>query len=483
VPDAATIPSLDSLIGGRRVAVDGQPIDVIDPSTEARLGQITDVGPEGVELAVRAARDAFGLWSALTYRERAERLLAFADAYQERREEFGRLEALDVGKPLAHAIPEVDSSADRIRYFAMAARSMSVPNAGHYRDRLTSIARRQPVGVVGCITPWNYPMALLVWKIGPALAAGNTVVVKPAEQTPITTLLMAELAAEHLPAGVFNVVTGDGPTTGDALVRHPAVPMISMTGETATGQAIFAAAAGGIKKLHLELGGPSAVLVLEDADVGRFEAALPMAAFRNSGQDCHALSRVYVHERLHERVLEACVRVAAAQRTGEAFDPEATMGPLASAQQRRRVAGLVDAALATGRAIAAAGGRVPERRGFLYPATVLDGVRADDPIKRTEVFGPVITLTSFADEAEVVRQVNAGPYGLSASVWTAGVDRALRVADALEVGTVWINDHGKTVTEMPFGGWKGSGVGRELSLAAIEDHTELKHIAIDVSDG
>jgi acyl-CoA reductase-like NAD-dependent aldehyde dehydrogenase len=316
-------------------------------------------------------------------------------------------------------------------------------------------------------------MALLAWKIGPALAAGSTVVVKPAEQTPITTLLMAELAAVHLPPGVFNVVTGDGPTTGDALVRHPAVPMISMTGETATGQAIFAAAAGAIKKLHLELGGPSAVLVLEDADVARFEAALPMAAFRNSGQDCHALSRVYVHERLHERVLAACVRVAEAQRLGEAFDPDATMGPLVSAQHRDRVAGLVDGALATGRSTAAVGARVPDRRGFFYPATVLDGVRADDPIKRTEVFGPVITVTPFADEADVVRHVNAGPFGLSASVWTTGVDRALRVADALEVGTVWVNDHGKTVTEMPFGGWKGSGVGRELSVAAIEQHTAV----------
>ena len=475
-------PSLAPFVHGERVELEGEPVDVVDPSTAETVGQTVDVGASGVDVAVESAWRGFEAWSAMTYRERAERLLAFADAYAARGDEFAALEALDAGKPVAAARAEVDSSADRLRYFAMAARAMEVPNSGNYRGRLLSFARRQPVGVVGCITPWNYPMGLLAWKIGPALAAGNSVVVKPAEETPITSLLLAELAAEFLPPGVFNAVTGLGPTTGDALVRHPRVPMISMTGETTTGQTIFAAAARGLKKLHLELGGPSAVLVLHDADVDRLEAALPMATFRNSGQDCHALSRIFVHERRHEAVAEACARVADAQRVGAAFDEEADLGPLISARHRERVAGLVEQAAASPHVTTLTGGTPPDRPGYFYPATVLDGVRADDPIKQTEIFGPVITVTPFRDEREVVARLNDSPFGLSASVWTGDVDRALRVAGALEVGTVWVNDHGQTVTEMPFGGWKGSGVGRELSIEAIEEHTELKHVAVDVRD-
>jgi acyl-CoA reductase-like NAD-dependent aldehyde dehydrogenase len=325
-------------------------------------------------------------------------------------------------------------------------------------------------------------MALLVWKFGPALAAGNSVVVKPAEETPITTLLMGEMAAEFLPPGVFNVITGNGPTVGDAIVRHPAVPMISMTGETTTGKIIYAAAASHMKKLHLELGGPSAVVVFDDADVERFEAALPAGTFRNSGQDCHALSRVYAHESVRDRIVEACVRVAEQQTMGEAFDPTTVIGPLVSRRQRDRVAGIVAEATERPHVEVATGGSVPDRRGFFYPATVLDGVRADDAIKQTEIFGPVITVTSFRDEAEVLGWANAGRFGLSASVWTDSLDRGLRVSEALEAGTVWVNDHSKTVTEMPFGGWKDSGVGRELSTAVIEEHMEIKHIAIAVRD-
>jgi aminobutyraldehyde dehydrogenase len=260
------------------------------------------------------------------------------------------------------------------------------------------------------------------------------------------------------------------------------VPMISMTGETATGKIIYAAAAPYMKKLHLELGGPSAVLVFDDADVDRFEAALPAGTFRNSGQDCHAASRVYAHERVRDRVVEACVRVAERQTMGEAFDDATVIGPLVSRRQRDRVAGLVAEAAERPHVEVATGGEVPERRGFFYPATVLDGVGAHDEIKRTEIFGPVITVTGFREEAEVLGWVNDSPFGLSASVWTDSLDRGLRVSEALEVGTVWVNDHSKTVTEMPFGGWKDSGVGRELSTAVIEEHMELKHIGIAVRD-
>ena len=479
--NAESLPSLDAVIDGKRVALPGEPIDVVDPSTGERIGEMPDVGVAGVDLAVTSALQGFRTWSAMTYRQRAERLTAFADAYQERREEFARLEALDVGKPLREALGEVASSADRIRFFAVGARHMSVPNSGGYLDRLTSFARRAPLGVVGCITPWNYPMALLVWKIGPALAAGNSVVVKPAEETPITTLLMAELAAEFLPAGVFNAVTGNGPTVGDALVRHPRVPMISMTGETETGKLIFANAAPNMKKLHLELGGPSAILVFDDADLERFELALPRATFRNSGQDCHALSRVYAHESIKDRVVEACVRAAQTQTLGEAFDPDAVIGPLVSRRQRDRVAALVAQATSASHVTVATGGTVPDRRGFFYTPTVLDDVLPDDPIKQTEIFGPVMTVTSFRDEAEVLGWVNETQFGLSAGVWTNSMDRGLRVSNALEAGTVWVNTHSKTVTEMPFGGWKHSGVGRELSTAVIEEHTEFKHVAIDVA--
>lgn len=474
--------SFDAVIDGERVSLDGEPIDVYDPSTGAVLGQTPDVGQAGVDRAVASARQAFGPWAAMTYRDRANMLLAFADAYQARRQEFGELEALDVGKPLKAALGEIDGTADRIRFFAMGARTMSVPNTGHYRDRLISMARRAPLGVVGCITPWNYPMALLVWKIGPALAAGNTVVVKPAEETPITSLLMAEVAAEHLPPGVFNIVTGTGPVTGDPLVRHPDVPMISMTGETGTGKIIYAAAAPEMKKLHLELGGPSAVVVFDDADLDRFEDSLPMGAFRNSGQDCHALSRVFAHEAIADRVAERCTKVAVEQTLGEAFDPAAVIGPLVSAKQRDRVASIVDAAVADSHVDLLVGGKAPDRNGYFYPATVLAGVHGDDPIKSTEIFGPVISVTSFDEEGALIERLNRSPFGLSAGVWTSSVDRALRVSDALEVGTVWVNDHSKTVTEMPFGGWKHSGVGRELSVEVIEEHTELRHVAIDVPE-
>ncbi len=475
------IPSLDPIIGGKRVAFDGPKIDVFDPSTGDVIAQITDVGTEGVDQAVASSLEGFKVWRRKTYRERADALSAFAEALVARREELGALEALEVGKPVSAGVAEVFGSADRIRFFAYGARHMSVPNSGNFRDGLTSFARRSPLGVVGCIVPWNYPLALLVWKIGPALAAGNAVVVKPAEETPIVTSLVAEIAQEFLPPGVFNLVMGNGPTVGNALVTHPKVPMISMTGETSTGKIIYANAAPEMKKLHLELGGPSAVIVFDDADLDLFEATLPQGTFRNSGQDCHALSRIFAHESIKDRVVEACVRVAEKQTLGGAFDEETVIGPLVSKQQQERVARLVDEAAALPHVTVVTGGKVPDRPGYFYPATVLDGVRHDDPIKRTEIFGPVITVTSFQTEEEVLGWVNEQEHGLSGGVWTRSLDRGLRVAEELEAGTVWVNDHSKTVTEMPFGGWKHSGVGRELSTEAIIEHTEAKHIALDTT--
>jgi acyl-CoA reductase-like NAD-dependent aldehyde dehydrogenase len=466
-----------SVIDGQRVDLGGEALPVFDPSTGQQLCEISDVGAAGVDTAVRSARKGFDAWSAMTFRERSDRLVAFANAYEARAEEFGALEALDVGKPVAAAVAEVASCAERFRFFAIAARTLTAPNPGNYRGTVTSIARRQPVGVVGAITPWNYPMGLGTWKIAPALAAGCALVLKPAAETPFTSLLMAELAAEFLPAGVFNVITGGG-ATGDALVRHPDVPMISMTGGTATGKNVMRAAADHVKKVHLELGGPSAVIVFDDADLDWFEAVLPKALWRNTGQDCHALSRIYAHEDVRERVVDILTRSAETQTIGDAFDDATVIGPMATSAQRDRVAGLVDQTVGTGHVVATTGAHLPDRAGFFYPATILDGVLATDVLKQTEIFGPVASVTTFRDTADVLGWVNDSPFGLSASVWTSRLDRAMDVSEALETGTVWVNDHSTTVTEMPFGGWKESGVGRELSTAVLEDHMEFKHIAI-----
>lgn len=473
-----TLPSLEPLVGGKHVDLGGEPLDVMNPSTGERLCEIADVGASGVDQAVAAAQAGFETWSRMSFRERSDALIRFADAYEARAHEFGALEALDVGKPLAAAVAEVASCAERFRFFAIAARTLSVPNAGNYRNPVMSFARRQPLGIVGAITPWNYPMGLGTWKIAPALATGNALILKPAEETPLTALLMAELAAEFLPAGVFNVITGRGETTGDALVRHASVPMISFTGGTATGKVVMRVAADHVKKLHLELGGPSAVIVFDDADIDRFESVLPKAAWRNTGQDCHALSRVYVQEGVRARLAEALVRSARAQTLGGSFDPETVIGPMATRAQRDRVAALVDDAIRPDGAEALTGAEVPDRPGFFYPATILDGVGRDTTLKRSEVFGPVVSITTFREAGDVLRWVNGSPFGLSASVWTTNLNTALSCAERLEVGTVWINDHSTTVTEMPFGGWKESGAGRELSTLVLEEHMEIKHIAI-----
>jgi acyl-CoA reductase-like NAD-dependent aldehyde dehydrogenase len=474
---AIELPSVEPVIHGKRVSLGEHTMDIVNPASGKHLCSVPNVGKDGVDAAVASARQGFKTWSRMSFRERTTQLVAFANAFQARREEFGALEALDVGKPLQAAMLEIDSCAERFRYFAYAASNLTVPNPANYRDPVTSIARRQPIGVVGAITPWNYPLGLGTWKIAPALAVGNSMVLKPSPETPITTLLLAELAAEFLPAGVLNVITGDG-ATGEALVRHPDVPMISMTGGTPTGKAVARAAADHVKKVHLELGGPSAVLLFEDADVDLFASVLDKATWRNTGQDCHALSRVYAHESIRERVVEVLATSANEQRIGDQFDPATVMGPMATLRQRERVVQLVGNALGTGHVEAVVGGVTPDDPGFFYPATVLDGVLPHDEIKENELFGPVVTVTGFNETEEVLGWVNNSPHGLTASVWTESLDRAWNVSEELEVGTVWVNDHGTSVTEMPYGGWKESGVGREMSLAVLEDHMELKHIAL-----
>jgi 1-pyrroline dehydrogenase len=469
------------VIGGSPVDVGDQALPVRDPVTGDEVVTVPDVGAAGVDLAVRAAAGAADRWAGLAPRDRAAALLRLAQALEDRTDELSRLEALDVGKPLAMVPPEIASAVDKVRFFAGAARVLSGLAAGEYRPPHTSFVRRDPVGVVAALAPWNYPFALAIWKIAPALAAGNPVVLKPSPETPLSTLRLGEIAAEVLPPGVLNVVTGAA-ATGEALVRHPDVAMVSLTGGTATGKAVMRAASDSLKRLHLELGGNAPVLVFDDADLDRFAAAFYMAAFRNTGQDCHAASRVYAPAGAADAVVDAAASVAKAIVVGDGFEPATTMGPLVSEAQQRRVAGLVARAVDSGHVDVVTGASAGQGPGYFYAPTVLRGTRQDDEIVQDEVFGPVVTVTTFSDEAEAVAVANGVSQGLAASVWTSDMDRAMRVTRRLKVGTVWVNGHGATVAEMPFGGSKESGFGRDLSIYALEAHTDLKHVAIGVTN-
>lgn len=449
---------------------------VLNPATATEIAQVPDVGSRGVDAAVDAARRAWPGWRDLEPRGRASALLALADAIEAATERISAVESLDAGKPLSMVPAEVASAVDKVRFYAGAARQLGGVAAGEYRQPLTSFVRREAIGVVGAITPWNYPFAMAIWKIAPALAAGNTVVLKPSPETPLSTLLLAEIATAALPPGVLNVVTG-GRETGSAMVAHPAIDMIALTGGTATGRAVMASAAPTLKRLQLELGGNAAVLVFDDADLDLLRDAYFMAAFRNTGQDCHAASRVYAAPAIRERVVEVISEVARTTVVGDPFAADTAVGPLVSRGQHDRISRLVDEALASPHIERASDTRAPAE-GYYYPLTVLDGVQHDDPISQEEIFGPVVTVSTFADEDEAVRLANGVSQGLAASVWTGSIDRALRVSHQLQVGTVWINAHGATVAEMPFGGVKDSGFGTDLSIWALEQYTVPKHIAI-----
>lgn len=470
---------LDPLIGGRPYRAATESFTTLDPASGVAIADVMDVGTRGVDEAVGAAQAAFGQWSGLEPRGRAAALLRLADVIEQHTDLISGIEALDAGKPLSMVPAEVASAVDKVRFYAGAARHLGGLAANEYRAPLTSFVRREPVGVVGAITPWNYPFAMAIWKIGPALAAGNTVVLKPSPETPLSTLLLGRLAAEALPPGVLNIATG-GASTGMAMVDHPGIGMISLTGGTATGRSVMAAAAGTLKRLQLELGGNAAVVVFEDADLGRLRDAYFMAAFRNAGQDCHAASRVYAAPGIREQVTEVIAEVAARTKVGDPFEEGVRVGPLVSRGQRDRVSGLVDRALADGTVRRVTPSDAPGG-GFFYPLTVLEGVSHDDEISREEIFGPVVTVSTFNDEEDAIRRANGVSQGLAASIWTESIDRAMRVSRAIAAGTIWINTHGATVAEMPFGGVKDSGFGSDLSIYALEQHTTLKHISIDSS--
>ncbi|NBM15301.1 gamma-aminobutyraldehyde dehydrogenase [Streptomyces sp. GC420] len=459
-------------------AADGRTTDVVNPATGETYATAPLSGQADVDAAMEAAAAAFPGWRDTTPAERQKALLKIADAFEARAEELIAAESENTGKPLAlTASEEIPPMVDQIRFFAGAARMLEGRSAGEYMEGMTSIIRREPVGVCAQVAPWNYPMMMAVWKFAPAIAAGNTVVLKPSDTTPASTVLIAEILGEILPKGVFNVVCGDR-ETGRMMVEHPVPAMASITGSVRAGIQVAGSAAKDVKRVHLELGGKAPVVVFEDADIPKAVEDIAVAGYFNAGQDCTAATRVLVHESIHDEFVAALAKAAADTKTGAPDDEDVLFGPLNNPNQLAQVSGFVERLPAHAK-VEAGGHRVGDK-GYFYAPTVVSGLKQDDEIIQNEVFGPVITVQSFSDEAQALEYANGVEYALASSVWTKDHARAMRMSKNLDFGCVWINTHIPLVAEMPHGGFKKSGYGKDLSAYGFDDYTRIKHVMTSI---